>query len=90
MLAGYSINAMGKIETLGAGNVTATSTEANATATSSGGNDVQTTACMDEPRVDTAGKLWLAVYAAGSDAVDFDLWSGDVTVKQGNSVCAQA
>lgn len=79
MLAGYGINAVGIMEMSGAGNETATST---------GGTDVHTAVCMDEPTVEATGKLWLAVYAAGSDAVDFDLWSGDVSVKQGESVCS--
>ena len=88
MLAGYGINAAGKMEFSGAGNATASSSGSNTTDTSTGGTDVPTAACMDEPTVEATGKLWLAVYAAGSDAVDFDLWSGDVTVKQGDSVCS--
>lgn len=88
MLAGYGINAAGKVEISGAGNATASSSGDNSTDTNPGETDVQTAACMDEPTVEATGKLWLAVYAAGSDPDDFNLWSGDLIVKQGESVCS--
>ncbi len=97
MLAGYGISAKGDIEISGAGNATAASSGGDATgslnggdatASISGGDAPQTTACMDTPTVDASGKLWFSVYAAGSDAVDFDLWSGDMTVEDGDSFCS--
>ena len=97
MLAGYGISAKADIDISGAGNATAASSEGDvtgtlsggdATASISGGDGPETTACMDAPTFDASGKLWFSVYAAGSDAVDFDLWSGDMTVEEGNSFCS--
>ena len=96
LLAGYGISAKGSVMVSGAGNVTAASSGGNVTATVNGGNasvttsggDPQATACMDDPTVDAAGKIWFSVLAAGADAADFDLWSGDMTVEQGDSVCS--
>lgn len=96
LLAGYGIAAKGDVMISGAGNATAESGGGNITATTNGGNatfsssrgDVQTTACMDEPTVDAGGRVWFSVLAAGADAVDFDLWRGDMTVEQGDSVCS--
>ncbi len=88
MLAGYGISAKADIEISGAGNATAASSEDDVTASISRGDAPQTTACMDTPTVDASGKLWFSVYAAGSDAVDFDLWSGDMTVEEGDSFCS--
>ena len=79
-LAGYGINANGNIEVSGAGNATAASSDGTTVA--------QATGCMDKPTVDASGKLWLSVYAAGSDVVDLDLWTGDMTIEEGDSVCS--
>ena len=43
---------------------------------------------MDNPIVEASGKLSLSVYAAGADAVDLNLWRGDMTIREGDSVCS--
>ena len=43
---------------------------------------------MDKPTVDASGNLSLSVFAAGADAVDLELWEGDMTIQEGDSVCS--
>ena len=79
-LAGYGISETRNIEVSGAGNATAASED--------GATDGQAKACMEKPTVDASGKFSLSVYAAGADAVDIDLWNGDMTIQEGDSVCS--
>lgn len=79
-LAGYGIGAKGNIEISGAGSMT--------TASGDGTTDAPAIGCMDKSTVEATGKLWLSVYAAGSDVVDFDLWRGDMSIGEGKSGCS--
>ena len=43
---------------------------------------------MIKATIDASAKLTLSLYAAGADAVDVDLWKGDMTIEEEDSVCS--